>query len=146
MRFHPWNILLFTGLLWLAIGFMLTMKGLNLLVGAMPITSQQTCMLLICLALLIGFIKGRFVLSKTVKRVSVHLLSQKGPLKISDAYPKSYVFILASMVLIAFVFKILPISKTVHGFIDLAIGSALVQGALHYFRYFNLVKAEGKNK
>jgi len=144
MRFHPWNILLFTGLMWLAIGFMLTLKGLNLLVGAMPVTSQQTCMFLICTALLIGFIKGRFVLSKTVKKVSVHLLSQKGDLKINEAYPKSYRFILAGMVLLGFVVKMLPIPKTALGFVDLAIGSALVQGALHYFRYFNLVKAEGK--
>lgn len=103
-------------------------------------------MLLICIALLIGFIKGRYVLSKTVKRVSVHLLSQKGPLKIVDAYPKSYIYILSSMILLGVVVKFLPISKTVLGFIDLAVGSALVQGAMHYFRYFNLVKADGKSK
>lgn len=143
MRVHPWNILLTTGLIWLSIGFMLTIKGLNLLVGRMPDMSQQTCMLLICLSLLIGFIKGRYILIKTAKRVAAHILSQKGPMKIFQAYPKSYYIILLAMISLGVFFKFLPISKTIHGFIDLTIGSALVQGSMHYFRYFQHVKAKG---
>lgn len=149
MRIHPWNILLFTGMIWLTAGFMLTLKGLNHLVYAMPTANfkwfnspDQGTLFLICFSLLMGFVKGRYIMIKTARRVMQHLLSQKAPLKVSDLYPKSYYFILISMMSLGILFKFLAISKVILGVIDLTIGSALAQGSMHYFKFFQQVKAE----
>lgn len=151
MRIRSWNVVFFTGFVWFAIGFFLTLKGLNRIVYGIAEggflcrwlgSVQQASLLLIALALIIGYAKGRFVMIKTVRRVVKHLIAQADRLKISTIYPKSYYILLSLMMALGMFCKFLPISKPFIGFIDLAVGSALINGATLYFRYGFLVRAE----
>lgn len=155
---HPVCILL-SGAVWLGVGIMLLTKGLNLVVQAahpdhfgakawiIPSLAtvaggrEQAALLIIATGLLLGFIKGRWVLVKSVHRTVAHILSQPSPLKFSQVYAKSYYFLILAMMGLGFLLKFLPVAADLKGLIDVAIGSALMNGALLYFRCA-LVKAK----
>lgn len=137
--------ILFSGCLWLVVGVFLLSKGLGFVILAekegilkslsLFIGSQEKAALfVISSALLVGFIKGRFILSKTVKRIVTRIYGLPSPVVLKDLYPKSYYLLLGAMVLLGFVMRWLPIGAGVRGFIDIAIGSALINGAILYFK------------
>lgn len=152
MRFQPVTCVVLSGLLWFAVGFMLLSKGLNFVVessylhqaGSAPalITyvasltsgSEQAALFLVAVGLFLGFLKGRFVLSKTVKRVVTRILSLPHPIALNQIYTKGYYIILLSMVGLGLSLKWLPVPIDIRGTIDIFVGSALINGALLYFR------------
>lgn len=140
-----------SGVIWLSIGIMLLSMGINFIVEAIlkesalvtnrPIINffasfagelDTAAIILIAMGLLVGFIKGRVILSKTVARTVERTLAMPNPAPLSQIYPKSYYILLGSMVLIGFIVKFFPFD--VRGFVDVAIGSALINGAMLYFR------------
>jgi len=126
-----------SGLIWAFVGVLLLYKGLQIL-GALSYPEQATW--LVAGGLLVGFIKGRFILSKTVNRITARLNSLEQPIRFVDAYPKSYWLLLSAMMGIGVLLRLVP--REVHGFIDVAVGSALINGAMLYFRaIFGIEKA-----
>jgi hypothetical protein len=136
-----------SGFVWLAAGFSLLYKGLHFISDATrsPNTlcfrfqeffgsSQKAGTALIAAALLIGFLKGRFVLAKTVRRVTLRILSQPLPIRLVSVYAPSYCIVIGSTIGLGMAMRFLPIPIDARGFIDVAIGSALVNGAMLYFR------------
>lgn len=149
MKFAKRTWLVFSGLTWLAIGCMLLFKGLKFITQTLGLeegrpllkffmsfvgSSHKAALLLICLALLVGFLKGRMILSKTVERISSRILSHPSVLSWKEAYDRKYFIILGVMVLIGMGFRFLGIPLDIRGGIDVAIGSALINGAMLYFR------------
>ena len=147
MNARKWIVV--SGLTWLAIGSLLMVKGLKWITQAMTVPEQagliqrlaamagsiqQGGLLLICTALLIGFIKGRMILSKTVHRVVSRLRSLPSTVSLAEAYDRRYVILLGSMMILGLLFRFLPIGLDIRGVIDVAIGSALINGAMLYFR------------
>ncbi len=152
MKAKHWIVV--SGFSWLVIGVYLMYKGLNWVTLAMmqPETPallqwlkqlagslQQGALVLICLSLLVGFIKGRMVLSKTVNRIVDRLYSLQDPIPFANAYDRKYYVILASMMGLGLLFRVLPIAFDIRGAIDVTIGSALINGSMLYFR--QLVKS-----
>lgn len=146
MKHRAW--IAFSGFVWLAIGTFLLYKGLRLISDATLSstslcfrlkdffgTSQQAGVVLIAAGLLIGFLKGRFVLSKTVHRISSRIANLSLPIRFSDVYPFSYWILIASMITLGISLRFLPILVDVRGLIDVAIGSALMNGSMLYFRF-----------
>lgn len=140
-----------SGVIWLSIGFMLLSMGINFIVESIlkengrlasrPVLDffatfsgelETAAIILIAMGLLVGFLKGRVILSKTVARTVERTLAMPNPAPLSQIYPRSYYILLGSMILIGFVVKFLPFD--VRGFVDVAIGSALINGAMLYFR------------
>ena len=147
----------FSGALWLIIGCFLTFKGIVFLgltivsekagplmnvFMQMSSTRERAGMLLIFSALVLGLFKGRVVLARTVMRQVKRLLMLPHPLHIKDLFPLSYLAIILSMMLLGMSLKFLPISQDIRGFVDLAVGSALINGAFLYFKQALLLKAE----
>ena len=147
MSAKKWIVI--SGVSWMVIGVYLMVKGLNWITQAMMLQEtprvlkwfvglggslQQGGLLLICLALLIGFIKGRMVLSKTVARVVSRLRASKGPIPFANAYDRKYYVVVGFMMLLGLLLRFLPIAFDVRGAIDVVIGSALMNGAMLYFR------------
>lgn len=95
---------------------------------------EQAATTFIAIGLIVGFLKGRFVLSKTVKRVVARILSLPLPIQIKKVYAPSYWILIGSMMALGMLFRFLPIPIDAKGMIDLAIGSALINGAMLYFR------------
>lgn len=149
-----------SGLFWLVVGFVLLSKGITLLVYSLnsvstpflclfsPLASSQesAVLILISLGLFFGYIKGRFVLLRTVKRVVERILSLAPPIKLKEVYTKNYLLLLLGMILLGISIRFMPISQDIKGFMYLTIGSALINGALLYFRFaFACRKAEKIN-
>lgn len=138
-----------SGLIWFVGGFILLSKGVTLLVyslrshptpflalfSSLTPTQETTVLLVIFLALIMGYVKGRFVLLRTVKRVVERILSLTPPIKVKEIYSRNYIFLLLGMLFLGFTIRFIPIPQDIKGFVDLTIGSALMNGALLYFRF-----------
>ncbi len=120
-----------SGVLWLLIGLMLLTKGLNFLVAG---GREESALVLIAVGLLLGFVKGKFVLSKTVKRTVARIDALPAPIPLSKLYAPSYYLLILGMVLLGISLRWLPVPLEVRGTIDVAIGAALINGAQLYFR------------
>ncbi len=135
-----------SGTLWMAIGILLLLKGFSYLLHPSPdITpsllpylgkSDQAPLILVSVGLLIGFIKGSLILAKTATRVIKKIESLPNPCSILSVYSPAYLLLLASMVFLGMLFKWLPLAYDIKGVIDIAIGSALINGSAFYFRHF----------
>lgn len=136
----------FSGLIWLAAGISLLHKGLKFVADARDFpdtfcvrfqeqfgSTQSAGATLIAVALLLGFVKGRFVLVKTVRRVSFRIQSLPLPIKITSLYTPSYLILLGSMMGLGFLIRFISMPIDIRGFIDVAIGSALINGSMLYF-------------
>jgi hypothetical protein len=49
-------------------------------------------------------------------------------------YPTYYIAIIASMMFMGMAMRFVPISADIKGIVDVAVGSALINGAMQYFR------------
>lgn len=151
MKFSHVSWILFSGAVWLGIGVMLLKKGLDLIILAAQdpayastlLGHEQIALGLIVAGLFLGFLKGRFVLRKSVDRITQHICSFPTPVAFKNIYPKSYYLLLGSMVLLGLAFKWLPIYPELRGFVDVTIGSALINGSMLYFRRASLMRIEG---
>ncbi|MFY7842439.1 MAG: hypothetical protein ACOVOR_00245 [Rhabdochlamydiaceae bacterium] len=142
----------FSGLVWFILGFYLLIKGIRLVLeGALlakvnlPLISSlkpffpepiQGALFIVCIGLLIGFIKGRFVLSKTVNRVMSRIHSFDDTVNMWKMYDSRYLILLLSMFLIGMLMKVIPVPQDILALIDISVGSALINGFLIYFRHF----------
>jgi hypothetical protein len=103
---------------------------------------QQAAVALIGLGLMIGYMKGRFVLAKTVAKMVARLKSFEEPVSLYRLYsPKFYLLILI-MISMGVLFRIFEVPTDIRGLIDLAVGAALVNGAVLYFKYAKVVKSK----
>ncbi|MDE3055475.1 MAG: hypothetical protein KGI80_02090 [Verrucomicrobiota bacterium] len=84
------------------------------------------------LSLAIGFLKGHFVLQKSVDRTVMKFTKLPHPVRLSHLYPKSYLFLIGGMMLLGMLLRFCPLS--LRGGIDIAVGTALGYGAFLYFR------------
>lgn len=139
-----------SGVLWMSIGILLLLKGFGYLLHPSPELTpsllpylssfgkdaSQAPLFLVSIGLVIGFIKGRFILAKTASRVIKKIESLPNPCPILSVYSPTYLILLGSMVFLGMLFKWLPIAYDIKGVIDVAIGSALTNGSAFYFRHF----------
>ncbi len=140
-----------SGMIWFIVGIGLLTLGMNFIVsiaqssfqGGSPLInwlssfaggSEQGALALITFGLIVGFIKGRFVLAKTSKRIVNRILALEDPVSFSKIYSKGYFFLIGGMVLLGMSMKWLHLPLEIRGFIDVAVGSALMNGASAYFR------------
>jgi hypothetical protein len=151
MRLSKATWIAISGIIWFVVGIGLLTLGLNFIVykaqvdvnettsliaRISPIAGgrEQAALALITVGLIIGFIKGRFVLVKTVKRVVERILSLDVPLKLSKIYSRGYLLLIGCMIVLGLSMKWFGLPAEVRGLIDVAIGSALMNGASSYFR------------
>ena len=147
-------LVILSGALWLAVGLMLLPKGLGLLTATLapavggvqnhyPLLSwlgplcggaDRAVVVLIAVGLAVGFLKGRFVLRKTVVRVVDRIRSYANPAPLSSAYSMGYCLLIAGMILLGVLMNVANVSSDLRGFIDIAIGAALINGSILYFR------------
>lgn len=158
MRLKHIPLIILSGLLWFGIGLFLLSLGLNFVVEAASNTAspsflirlftrlagspQQSALLLIVIALALGFVKGRLVLSKSAARVVRRIVSLPNPVPLSQAYGKGYLMLIAGMVLLGMSLKWLNLPSDLRGFIDVTIGSSLMHGAIAYVRLAETIRKQ----
>lgn len=158
MKFTHAKLIAISGLIWFAAGFFLLNIGFGLLLGNFDATAhflfldklsqsaggfQQASLLVIATALGIGYLKGKYVLGKSARQGAERILSFPNPTSIKNIYSKKYYILLASMVGLGMSIKYLGLPNDVRGAIDIAIGAALVNGAVVYFRLAAGIKSCG---
>lgn len=145
------TLIFLSGLVWLAVGCFLLPLGLNFIVQSIlkenlatlphPVLNmlaplvggvESAALIWIAIALAIGFFKGRVVFGKTVQRSVNRILSLPNPVHLTKIYTWQYYLLLSSMVLLGVLVRFLPLD--VRGGVDVIIGSALINGAVLYFR------------
>lgn len=129
------TLLNISGIVWLAIGVMLLNLGIRFIMDGsfMQAENQFGAIILIALALITGNIKGRFVLRKAAMRSFERIKLLSNPTPLSNIYSKANYILIGLMMGIGMGMKYLGIPPDVRGFIDIAVGAALIQGALCYF-------------
>lgn len=128
MKHRGWII--FSGSVWVVIGLLLLYKGLQFL----QLAQTERKSLYMAIGLMIGFLKGRFLLVRSVQRVVRRIISLPEPIRLKDVYAPSYFLLVLAMMGLGILLKFLPIQFEVRGLIDVAVGSALTNGAMFYFR------------
>ncbi|MES2121738.1 MAG: hypothetical protein V4492_03040 [Chlamydiota bacterium] len=161
MRLRKTSWIALSGIVWFVVGFGLLTLGLrfvvefarfnvsdttSLIAQLTPIAGgrEQAAMALIMIGLIIGFIKGRFVLVKTVRRVTERILKLPEPVKFNQVYSRGYLFLIAGMIALGVSMKWLHVPQDIRGMVDVAVGSALMNGAMLYFRLALTISKEQK--
>lgn len=151
LKFSHRTLIYLSGLIWFVVGFLLLRLGLTLLMGitpgeavTLPLISlilpfvskhEQAVSAVLCIACLIGYVKGRFVLGKSVKKGVSRIVSFPNPTSLGNIYSAKYYILLGGMVGLGMSIKYLGLSNDVRGLIDVTIGIALLVGAMNYFRH-----------
>ncbi|HLB52087.1 MAG TPA: hypothetical protein VJK48_00040 [Chlamydiales bacterium] len=143
----PRTAILFSGFLWFAIGASLIYKGLGFFAEAVQDgdsfvfhmqdwlgTPHMGGFIWMGAALFVGFLKGRFVFTKTVQRIVTRIYSLPQPLRFRSVYPPAYWGLIGGMALLGMSLRYLSIPLDLRGFIDVAIGFALLNGSYLYFQ------------
>lgn len=152
MKLSHTKLIMISGLVWFGIGVYLLQLGLNLLLGGVnadlsasqypllralsPYTGslETAAIVLVVIALFIGYFKGRYVLGKSAKRGVDRIRSFSNPAPLQNIYSAKYYILLGSMVALGISIKYMGLNNDVRGLIDAIIGSALINGAMIYFR------------
>ena len=133
------TLIYLSGLVWLIVGISLLRLGLGLLMGS---ELEATVITLIGVAaFIVGYFKGRFVLGKSANKGVERIRQMPNPVSITQIYSPKYYILLGGMILLGISIKYLGLSNGVRGFVDVAIGMALLTGALIYFRHAGEARA-----
>ena len=146
-------MIILSGLIWFGAGFYLLQLGLSLLLTGVNVSTELStnfplinflsehlgsgeiaALILIAVALCIGYFKGYYVLGKSAHRGVARILTFPNPAPLSRIYSAKYYILLAFMMALGVSIKYLGLDNDVRGFIDAIIGSALINGAMVYFR------------
>lgn len=139
-----------SGLVWFAVGCFLLPLGLKLLMASTqpsdaytPLIAmlsqhlggaQQVALILIAAGLLIGYYKAKYVLSKSVRRSIARIQALPNPSSLLSMYSRAYLILLAVMVGLGISIKFFGVPNDIRGAIDVAIGAAMLNGAMIFFR------------
>lgn len=143
------TLIVLSGMIWLAVGCWLSLLGVNFLISTLLRENQHlsrplidplapyvggmesAAYILIVLGLIVGYLKGQYVLGKTVKREVNRIASLVEPTCLSQLYTKKYLILLAVMGFLGMVVRFSPLD--LRGVVDVAVGTALICGAFRYF-------------
>src|ERR1700722_20240053 len=123
------TLICISGLVWLAIGIFLLTFGISLVIGtlhnlpfeqrfslvrsfgALCRSNENGVVVLLALALLIGSMKGRFVLSKSAGTQIARILSFSPPVPFSRIYSLGYYLLIALMIGMGMMLRFLPFAQ-----------------------------------
>lgn len=147
LKFSHKTLICISGLVWFAVGIWLLNLGLNFLLagksGYYPLLTslapyfggtEVSALALICVALIIGLLKGRHVLGKSARQGIARIRTFANPMSLASLYSAKYYILLAVMIGLGISMKWIGLPEDIRGFVDVAIGSALINGAMVYFR------------
>lgn len=154
MKLSHKAMIIISGLVWFAVGCALLPLGLKLLLNSIagsmlgdthlyPLMNwltgfvgnpQYAAVVLIALGLFIGQLKGKKVLSKSARRNIARIQTFSNPTSVTNLYGKGYLVIFAVMVGLGMSIRYFGVPTDIRGFIDVTIGTALIQGSVTFFR------------
>ncbi len=167
MKFRHRSLIIISGLVWLSIGIFLLTLGLNFIFETVQnpdiaslqgrfsflglaekfIENKQNAIaVLITFALFLGYIKGRTVLAKTANKQVQRIMTLPNPASIKYLYTKGQLLLIGLMITLGISMRFFPITTDTRGVVDIAIGFALINGGILFFRSainFQFLKNKG---
>ncbi len=137
------------GAVWLIVGMFLLVKGVQLFKAALanPDTTvlagglgtltgsiDNAVVALIAIALVLGSIKGRFVLKRSAEREIARIHGQGDKLSLTQLYSGRLCILIVLMMALGMLLRFTGVPVDVRAVVDVAVGSALIRGAMVYFR------------
>ncbi|NGX38201.1 MAG: hypothetical protein K1000chlam2_01373 [Chlamydiae bacterium] len=162
MTFKKHSLIALAGFIWFSVGLMLLIKGLKLVILAAYFSEEKTgpilnflmyattgailpsVLIIILLGLILGFVKGKWVLGKAAKRTVTRLYPLRGSIRLTKLYRLRDYLLIVGMIGLGRIISWVNLPGDIHAFIDITIGSALINGAMIYFRYAIKFKDEEK--
>ncbi|MFZ0565867.1 MAG: hypothetical protein WAM28_06760 [Chlamydiales bacterium] len=156
LKYKHRTLVILAGMVWLLVGIFLLTLGIRLILYTIShpplifyprrfslltslsgyFSSQYNgIVVVLSCCLFIGYLKGRFVLSKSVQRQVDRIFSLPNPAHLKYLYSKGYYILMGSMVCLGFLIRFFPIAPDTRGAVDVIIGSALINGSILYFRH-----------
>lgn len=140
------KLIMLSGSLWLCVGLFLLPLGIFLLLNGeiRPLTTslspimggvEEATVVLAAIALFVGYMKGKFVLGKSSKRIVDRIRSFPNPTSLTNIFSPAYLLLIGSMVLLGMSIKYFGVPHDIRGLVDIAIGSAMINGAVITFRH-----------
>lgn len=133
---HLYNL---AGAIWGLVGLFLLVRGIDMYLLAVRSqgSSQQAVAISLAAALLIGGIKGKFVLTKTARRNKERIDKLPPPVKVHHVYAKPFYLFIAAMMGLGFVLR--NWNEYLGGYVVVAaiycgIGIALMVSSLVYWK------------
>jgi hypothetical protein len=135
MKVSHRTLLVLSGIIWLAIGVMLLRLGIVFIMeGSFMNQGQESfAVLIIALGLIVGNLKGKFVMRKAAVKSFKRITALPNPTSVTNIYNRANYILVFLMMGIGMSMKYLGLMPDVRGFIDIAVGAALIQGGIHYF-------------
>lgn len=152
LKLRHTTLIVISGLAWMGIGSFLLTVGLGLLVKGLsserpsasyPLidmlntyagSAEHAVLMLLVVCLAVGYFKGKFVLAKSAHRGMARIRSFSNPTSLANIYSGTYYMLIAGMIGLGMSIKYLGLPDDVRGTVDVAVGSALINGAMIYFR------------
>jgi len=130
----------FMGILWGFIGMNLLRKGIPPIFLSL---SPKIAILMILFAVSIGCFKSIFLIKKTAERLVKRVDLIQGPSTLFKIFDKKAVIFLALMMTVSFSIRFVPGLEIAKSFIRTAVGYALLQSSVFFFKPLFLKKIEG---
>ena len=148
MKLSHRQCLVAAGLIWCVVGVYLTQLGAKLLVAAIDLNTafllplysslvpdrSMAVVILFFLAIAIGQLKAKYILSKSVHRMLNRLEKLPEPCSLFEAWGKPYIYLIVAMMGLGMAMRFFSVAPDLRGFIDVAVGLALLQASFSYFR------------
>ena len=159
MKLSHAALIFLSGIVWLIIGSFLLPLGLRLMMAGAHGTAQgeyypilsflsaytgdaeQAALLVTAICLFIGYLKGKKVLAKSVHRSVRRIEGFSNPTSLANIYSGGYYLLFASMIGLGFLIKFFGLSHDIRGAVDIAVGAALINGAVLFFKEARRVNA-----
>ncbi len=161
LRFKPQFLIFLSGLPYFLAGIMLNRKGVSFISEASRLSQElpsltlpfvrplfsligDTTMVMVFLAILAiatGIIKGRKVIVPNIEKNLYRIQAFTGPAPLTQLYDRKGWIILGGMMGLGMLINNLPIPIDIRGFIDVAVGVALIQGGVASLRLYRTLKA-----
>ena len=141
------RLLQVAGLIWIIVGLFLIYRGSGLynLAVIEQNTSKETLIISVILGVVIGILKGKFVLSKTALRNRNRINQLVPPLSIHRVFSGSFYGLIAGMMILGFLLR--EFNAYLGGYVVVAsiycgIGMALIAASSVYWKNEQLPPAE----
>jgi hypothetical protein len=134
---------------WLIVGVALFFNGMRLILhflGDVPFEApllgvldrffggkEYGAIALIALSLFVGRMKGRTILTRAAKKGIARLDQISEPIRVTELYAPRFFLLIALMMGLGLTLRFLGTPEDIRGAVNLAVGAALIQGALFAF-------------
>lgn len=151
LKFKHATLIALSGAVWFAVGLYLLPLGIGFLMksaeqsarfaGQAPLLEnlsflpvEQVALLVLAVALGVGYVKSKYVFAKAVQKGVARIRSLPTPAPFYSIYTPRYLILLGAMVLLGISLKYVGLPLDIRGFVDVAIGAALINGSVLYFK------------